>query len=110
MDQIKEENLLKKNLNFENFNNLTNSVSYNYSNKEIISVFFHMNFLKVFREIPEEFKDNPFSEVIRDNPRNNLVTLMPKKQSIQKIINRERSKTLYNQNAKEKKRSKNFEK
>lgn len=66
--------------------------------------FFHMNFLKVFQELPEDFKDNPLCELVRDKPRTNLVTLMPKRKSIQKYIARERSKTLYNQNAKDKKR------
>lgn len=110
---LEEENLLKKNLNFGNFEkifinpNESGNTTYTYSNNEIVSVFFHMNFLKVFQELPEDFKDNPLCELVRDKPRTNLVTLMPKRKSIQKYIARERSKTLYNQNAKDKKRCKN---
>ena len=72
--------------------------AFSYSNKEIVSVFFHMNFLKTFKTTPVELLTNAPAEVLRENPRTSLETLRPKKMSIQKYITRERSKTLYNQN------------
>ena len=95
---MNEGNLFEENLKMD----LRKLTAFSYSNKEIVSVFFHMNFLKTFKTTPQELISNSPSEILREHPRASLETLRPKKMSIQKYIPRERSKTLYNQNDKKK--------
>jgi hypothetical protein len=81
-------------INRDESNLKVNSIKFKYEKKEILSVYFHMNFLKKF-EFPEELKNNFISSVMMENPKSLLESLKVKNLESTVKIKRMRSKSIF---------------
>ena len=69
------------------------AIKFSYTNKEIVSVYHHMNFLKKF-DLPSELQENFMSGVMLENAKSTLESFRIKKLST--VVPRDRSRTLNN--------------
>jgi hypothetical protein len=92
---------------YENNPEKSTNIEFQYETNDIISVYFHMNYLKLF-QLPDEFKDGNFIEgIMTKEVKGNIEKLKEKKLIIRKKTNaalhksvnlRMRSKYFYNKN------------